>query len=198
VDSSAEMLAAAQPRAVPGKLAFERADAAHWAPPQPVDLWLSNATFQWLDDHDALLRHAAAHLAPGGAVAVQMPGNFDAPSHRMLAATRADGPWAERLAGMERGTEVHDPSWYVLALSRHGFVDVDAWETTYIHMLSGADPVLEWMKGTALRPVLARLTEAERPRFLDALAARLRDAYPAHSCGTLLPFRRIFFVATRA
>lgn len=197
LDSSAEMLASAKPREVAGRLTFEQADAATWQAPVPVDLVVSNALAQWLDDHPRLLARWCASVAEGGAIAVQMPGNFDAPSHRLLAEARADGPWAERLAGMERGHAVQTPAWYAEQLALHGFTHVDAWETTYIHVLQGPDAVLEWIKGTALRPVLARLLPQEQPQFLSQLGARLREAYPARSCGTLFPFRRIFFVGGR-
>ena len=194
VDSSAEMLAAAAPRAAPGALTFAQGDAAAWTSAEPVDLVISNALAQWLDDHRGLLARWCGAVAQGGAIAVQMPGNFDAPSHRLLAQARADGPWAERLAGMERGNAVQEPAWYAEQLAAHGFTHVDVWETTYVHVLQGPDAVLEWIKGTALRPVLARLTPQEQPRFLAQLGARLREAYPARPCGVLFPFRRIFLV----
>lgn len=198
VDSSVEMLTAAVKRTVPVHLLFKMGDAATWKPEAPVDLVVSNALMQWLDDHDTLLDRWSAFVAPGGVMAVQMPGNFDAPSHTLLAEVRADGPWAETLAGMERGGAVHDPSWYAEKLASLGFEHVDAWETTYVHVLQGKDAVLEWIKGTALRPVLAKLSAGDRPLFLETLGARLREAYPQRPYGTLFPFRRIFFVAARA
>jgi trans-aconitate 2-methyltransferase len=74
---------------------------------------------------------------------------------------------------------------------------VDAWQTTYIHVLSGADPVLEWFKGTALRPILNALEPAVQSEFLQALGERLQAAYPAKNGVTLLPFPRLFLVASR-
>ena len=198
VDSSAEMLAAAAPRAIPGRLEFVQGDAATWSPARPLDLLFSNATFQWLDDHVDLLASCASALAPGGVLAVQMPGNFDAPSHRLLAEARGEGPWAGKLGGMERGTQVHTPVWYAEQLAALGFEAIDVWESTYVHVLPGDDAVLEWIKGTALRPILAKLSAVEQPEFLRLLAGKLRLVYPRGAAGTLFPFRRIFFVATRS
>lgn len=199
VDSSPEMLAAAGPRAIEGRLAFELGDAASWLAPEPFDLVISNATMHWLPDHDKLLPHVAGQLAPGGVLAVQMPGNFDAPSHRAIEDARLDGPWADReRAASGREPAIEPLTWYVQTLFGCGFAVVDAWETTYVHVLPGDDAVLEWIKGTALRPVLARMTADEKPVFLRVLAAKLRASYPAASYGTLLPFRRLFFVAQRA
>ena len=86
---------------------------------------------------------------------------------------------------------------YLDRLSRLGAA-VDAWETTYLHVLPGDDPVLEWVKGTALRPVLAQLDEAEAAEFLAEYGALLREAYPRRDYGTVLEFRRIFVVASFA
>jgi trans-aconitate 2-methyltransferase len=137
-------------------------------------------------------------LAPGGgALAVQVPANFDAPSHRLLEEVAAAGPWAPVLRARWRPNAEKPLSWYVEALWRLGF-EADAWSTTYAHVLPGPDPVLEWVAGTTLRPVLAALDDAQRGAFLDAYGARLRAAYPAGQGGTIFPFRRLFFVATRA
>jgi trans-aconitate 2-methyltransferase len=144
-------------------------------------------------DHPRLLGHLAA-VAP--AIAAQMPGNFDAPSHALLRQTAERGPWAAKLRDGWRPNSVLAPREYVERLAGLGY-DVDAWETTYQHVLRGEGAVLEWVKGTALPPVLALLDEAERREFLAAYGARLRDAYPPRPEGTLFPFRRIFFVAIR-
>jgi trans-aconitate 2-methyltransferase len=194
VDISEEMLAAAAARANE-RLRFERGDIATWNPESPVDLILSNAALHWVADHGPLLDRLVGALAPGGLLAVQMPANFDAASHVLMAETAADGPWAEKLEGKLRSS-VHALSWYAERLLDLGLI-VDAWETVYLHMLPGDDAVLAWVRGTALRPVLDALDEAERARFIAEYAARLRAAYPRGSYGTLFPFRRIFFVAKR-
>ncbi len=187
VDSSDEMLAAAAARAITGRLDFAKGDVGTWRG-GPFDLVFSNATFQWVPDHDRLLPHVRSMLAPGGVIAVQMPGNFDAPSHTILKELAAPQlrDW--------RPAPVQTPEWYVQRLWTLG-LDVDAWETTYLHILHGENAVLEWVKGTALRPVLAQLNPADREPFIEAYAARLREAYPATPRGTLFPFRRLFFVA---
>jgi trans-aconitate 2-methyltransferase len=131
-------------------------------------------------------------------LAVQMPRNFEAPSHALLRATAASGPWAERLAGALDWRPVAAPEWYYDLLAPHAAI-LDIWETVYLHVLDGDDPVLRWTRGTALRPLLQALDGAERAAFEAAYAARLRAAYPRHADGrTLLPFRRLFIVAQRA
>jgi trans-aconitate 2-methyltransferase len=194
VDSSADMLAKARKEA-PG-VAFQQADIADWSPSAPTDLLFSNATFHWLDDHAALLPRLAAQLTPGGALAIQMPCNRDSPSHLLMDSTAADGPWRAQLSQLRpvyRSVETTEAYYRILApVARQ----VDLWETTYLHVLEGDNPVVEWTKGTALRPYLDALEEPERGQFLAAYAKRIAAAYPKQPDGsTLLPFRRIFFVA---
>lgn len=191
VDNSAEMLAAARPRAVAGRVEFVDGDAAAWS--GRADLLFSNATLQWVADHDALIPRLAT-TAP--VVAMQMPSNFDAPSHVLLAETAREGPWAAKLAAGWRANCVKPLGWYVETLLALGF-DVDAWETVYQHVLPGDDPVLEWTKGTALRPVLKLLDAGERGAFESAYAAKLRKAYPKTGGRTVFPFKRIFIVGCR-
>jgi trans-aconitate 2-methyltransferase len=196
VDNSPEMLAAAKARAIPGRLQFEAGDAGRFRASSPVDVLVSNAALQWVPDHEHLLPQLAASVAPGGILAVQMPSNFDAPSHRLLYETATEKPWADKLAGVLRQPPVRPLSFYAEMLLRLGFV-VDAWETTYLHVLPGADPVIGWTRGTALRPVLDTLDPELADRFVARYADKLREAYPALAGDdlTLFPFRRIFFVA---
>jgi trans-aconitate 2-methyltransferase len=196
VDNSAEMLAKAQPLAIAGRVEFVRADVAAWSPAQPVDFLLSNAALHWLADHDALLRRLAGWLEPGGTLAVQMPNRFDGPVQQAIDATAADPRWAVQLkgVGLHRGS-VQPVEWYVRSLQDLGFV-VNAWETAYIHVLTGEDPVLEWFQGTGLRPLLARLNNATADQFRSQLAARLSALYPPRKGTTLFPMPRLFFVAT--
>ena len=193
VDSSAEMLAGAP--AGPG-LAFRQGLIEDWEPAAPVDVLVSNAALQWVPDHPALLPRLVGALAPGGWLALQVPGNWDAPSHALLAELRDSPRWRSRLADAGRGPgqAPPGPAGYVRLLAGLGCA-VDAWETTYAQVLSGPDPVLEWVRGTALRPVLARLSAAEAAEFEAEYGALLREAYPAEPWGTLLPFRRVFAVA---
>ena len=197
VDRSPEMVASAGPRTIPGRLRFARGDVRDWRPDGPVDVLVSNATLQWVPGHARLLRGWIDSLAPGGWLAFQVPGNDRAPSHAILDELRSAQRWCDRLAAAAPGPRVLEPGEYLARLEDRGCM-VDAWETTYQHVLPGADAVLEWVKGSALRPVMSSLDGAEQEEFLSAYAARLRDAYPARPFGTVMPFRRIFVVARRA
>jgi trans-aconitate 2-methyltransferase len=194
------MIEAARTVGVAGRLTFTAGDLSAWTPDEPLDVLVSNATLQWVPDHVHLLNRFLGWLAPGGWLAFQVPGNFLAPSHRLLAELRRSPRWAPLVGeGAERHLAVEDPAGYAGALlDDHPDLHVDAWETTYLHLLTGPDPVLEWVKGTGLRPVLALLDGAERTDFLAQYAALLRKAYPARVDGvTPFPFRRIFVVAHR-
>lgn len=134
-------------------------------------------------------------LRPGGALALQMPRNFAAPSHALMRDTAASGAWADRLSGVLRSEPVGAPSDYFEILNGHATV-LDIWESEYLHVLEGNDPVLKWIKGTALRPVIEALPEAAFSAFEAAFAKRLRQAYPRRDDGsTLFAFRRLFIVA---
>jgi trans-aconitate 2-methyltransferase len=195
IDISPQMLASSGTYVRPGRLAFEQADIADFD--RQADLLFSNAALQWLRDHERLVPRLASLLKPAGVLAVQMPNNFDEPSHRLLEETARNGPWARRLSAW-RNFEVWPLERYVDLLLGLG-LEVDAWETTYYFVLQGADPVLEWVKGTSLQPVLALLDgDDERHAFLEEYKSRLASAYPSHDYGTVYPFRRCFFVASRA
>jgi trans-aconitate 2-methyltransferase len=196
VDSSAEMVAEAALRTIPGRLRFTLGDLREWRPDAPVDVVVSNAALQWVPGHVALLGDLVVSLAPGGWLAFQVPGNDRAPSHVLLDGLREAPRWRDRLRGAAPGPRVMEPAEYLAALTGMGCA-VDAWETTYLHVLPGADPVLEWVKGTALRPVLTNLDAGGQAEFLAEYAVRLREAYPAQPFGTVLPFRRLFVVAQR-
>jgi trans-aconitate 2-methyltransferase len=135
-------------------------------------------------------------LRPGGWLAIQIPGNGDAPSHAILRELANNPPYAEYAKDTSLRPDVPGPAEYVDALSAEGCV-VDAWETTYFHLLSGDNAVLEWVKGTGARPVLQSLPDDVRPAFEAEYGARLAEAYPQKEYGTLLPFRRIFAVARK-
>lgn len=198
VDNSAEMIESARVHAIPGRLEFVDADLRGWQPGSPVDVLLSNATLQWVADHLDLLPHLVAMLGPAGWLAFQVPANFAAPSHTLLTELRNSPRWRGKVGdGASRTAAVHEPATYLAALAESG-LDVDAWETTYLHVLQGDDPVLEWTKGTALRPVFAELDDADRDAFVTEYGAALRAAYPRQTFGTVFPFRRVFVVAHRA
>ncbi|MCX4973812.1 trans-aconitate 2-methyltransferase [Streptomyces sp. NBC_00554] len=200
-DNSPEMLARAEPLAGPtsggGRLDFAPGDARTWTPSDPYDLIISNATLQWVPGHTDSFPAWVRGLAPGGTFAFQVPGNFDAPSHRLMRELAHSARWKDRLADALRHDDaVHTPAAYLGHLTALG-CETDVWETTYLHLLDGEDPVLDWVKGTGLRPVLTELG-ADAGAFVDEYRAALREAYPATEHGTMFPFRRIFAVARRA
>jgi len=190
VDSSAEMVAAA--REVAG-LVVEEGDLRTWEPARPVDVLVANAALQWVPGHLDLLPRLVSLLAPGGWLALQVPGNFDEPSHTLRRELAAREPYAGHLAGVAEPA-AHDPATYLRALQGLGCT-VDAWETTYLHVLHGDDPVFTWVSGTGARPTLQALPDDLRPNFEEELKRRLREAYPDDGHGVVLPFRRVFAVA---
>lgn len=192
VDSSPEMVAKAESAGIQD-VSFQVGDVRDWRPPAPVDVLVSNATLQWLPDHLELLPLLYRQVASGGWFAVQVPGNFDEPSHVLRRELEAEPPYAEHTGGLDRPGS-HDPQVYLQALTALG-AEVDAWETTYLHVLHGVDPVFTWVSATSARPVLQALPDDLRERFADEFRARLRVAYPDRLGGVILPFRRVFFVA---
>ncbi|MEU0288274.1 trans-aconitate 2-methyltransferase [Streptomyces sp. NPDC006147] len=182
-----------------GRLDFAHADVRTWTPREPYDLIVSNATLQWIPGHVRRFGAWIDGLAPGGTFAFQVPGNFDAPSHVLMRDLAASPRWRDRLTGVLRHEDaVLRPEEYLAHLADLGCA-VDAWETTYVHLLTGQDPVLDWVKGTGLRPVLTALADepGARDAFLDEYRTALRDAYPATAHGTPFPFRRVFAVAVK-
>lgn len=195
VDSSPEMIRRAQAYAIAGKCEFVRADVRAWRSDAQVDVLVSNAMLQWVPGHLELLAGWAAGLRPGGWLAIQVPANFDAPSHALMREIATSPRWRAALAGVLRHADaVETPATYLEVLARAGWT-VDAWQTTYLHLLSGDDAVLDWVRGTGLRPVLDALTADEAHEFVTAYAARLRAAYPRTEHGTVFPFTRTFVVA---
>jgi trans-aconitate 2-methyltransferase len=199
VDSSPEMLAAAAQYAVSGRVEFALGDVRAWRPDGPVDVIVTNAVLHWVPAHDRLLAAWAGDLAPGGWLACQVPGNFRAPTHALLADLCHSPRWAGRVADAAPDPDaVLDPAGYLEVLSAAGLI-ADVWETTYLHVLTGADPVLGWVRSTVLRPVLGLLDEEDAAEFTVEYAAALRAAYPPRPDGTtVLPFRRVFAVGRRA
>jgi trans-aconitate 2-methyltransferase len=189
IDSSPEMIARAPQGAAFAVGAAQDFDATG------TDVLISNAMLQWVPDHEPLLRRWAGQLNPDGWLAFQVPANFTAPSHRLMRELAESPTWHDRLDGVLRHARpVAEPVEYLELLTGLG-LSVDAWQTEYQHVLQGPDPVLDWVRGTGLRPVLAALTAAEAERFSTDYAAALREAYPARSYGTAFGFRRTFVVA---
>lgn len=199
VDEDEAMVARARRDLADDAVTVVRADAATWSPPAPVDVLFSNAALHWLDDHDTLLPRLLGHVRGGGALAVQMPRNHGAPSHRLLADVVRGGPWSEVLTPLLREAPVDGPEAYHRLLAPHA-ESVDAWSTTYVHPVTadedGHHPVAAWLRGSTLRPLLARLDGDVTARFLGALDEALAVAYPVDATGTaLLGFTRVFVVA---
>jgi trans-aconitate 2-methyltransferase len=198
IDSSAEMIEAARtlPADSDQRLSFVQGDVRDWKPDGGVDVIVSNAVLQWVPDQLAVLARWAGFLPAGGWLAFQIPGNFDQPSHLALRELASAGRWRSLLANVQLNRQAADPAEYLDLLTSAGF-EVDAWETTYLHVLHGQDPVLDWYQGTGLRPVLAALRPDQAAEFLDEYRARMNEAYPPAPYGTVFPFRRVFVVAVR-
>jgi trans-aconitate 2-methyltransferase len=199
VDSSSDMIDIAAANVVAGHLDFVRADLREWRPDGPVDVVVSNALLQWVPGHLDLIGEIAGWLAPGGAFAFQVPDNFTQSSHTIIRELRLSEKWRDRLGeGADRTVAVERPATYLAALADAG-LSPDVWQTNYLHVLHGEDAVLEWIKGTALRPVLDLLAgdEVATSQFLTECGALLREAYPAGPQGTVFEFRRTFAVGHR-
>lgn len=195
VDESEPMLAQAR-QALPA-VRWQRRSIAGWTAAPPVGLLFSNAALHWLPDHAALFPHLARQVAPGGTLAVQVPRNFEAPSHTAIAEAVRAGPWHADLEPLLAPPPVAAPAFYYEALLPYADT-LDLWETEYLQVLQGPDAVKEWTKGTWLKQFLDRLQGAERDAFEADYAARVAKAYPRRSDGsTLFPFRRLFIVMRR-
>lgn len=195
LDSSDDMLGDARQR-LPN-ITFELADIGVWKPAQRYDVILANASLQWVPNHAELYPRLVSQLNPGGSLAVQTPDNLEEPAHRLARDIAANGPWADKIASVKH-PDRHPAAYYFELLQPHA-AEVDVWRTTYHHPLAGGHAaVVEWFKGSALRPYLQKLDESEQKAFLDAYLKAISQAYPALADGSvLLPFPRLFVVATR-
>lgn len=192
VDSSAEMIATAQERG--DGATYDVADLRDWlGTGECADLVVTNATLQWVPDHLDLLPRLVERVAPGGWLAIGVPANFDAPSHVLREQLAAEEPYAAHLQDVA-SPNAPGAAGYLEVLMGLG-CRVEAWETTYLHVLRGPDPVFAWISGTGARPTLQALPEHLRATFTEELKARLRTAYPSGPAGVVLPFRRAFAVA---
>ena len=179
------------------RLTFTVGDMREWRPAEPVDVLVSNATLQWVPGHLDLLPRLVDAVRPGGWFAFQVPGNFGDRTHTAMDDVATSPRWSQRFAGRERAQPaVETPARYLEQLAGLGCT-VDAWETTYLHVLTGPDAVVRWVSGTGLRPYLQVLDDDEREDFLADYRAAVAEAYPERPWGTVLPFRRIFVVAQR-
>jgi trans-aconitate 2-methyltransferase len=195
LDSSPEMIAQAKASGV--KAMFELGDVSAWSPQTPLDVVYSNATLQWISDHNTLLPRLMSAVAKDGVFAFQVPCNFGEPSHTLLYELAENGPWAQKLENRRDRAAVLKPDTYFDILEPLS-QSLDIWETTYTQVLSGEDAVFIWMSGTGLRPFSSVLEGEERETFLTEYKRRLARAYPTRASGkTLYPFQRLFCVARR-
>ncbi len=192
VDSSPAMIEHAQ-RHAGERLRFVVGDLREWRPTEPVDVIVSNAAMQWVPRHREIVPRLVGALAPGGWLGIQVPGNFDQPSHRLLHDLSYQPPYAEWTREVKRPS-AFGPEIYLDDLARLG-CRVQAWETTYLHVLSGPDPVFRWISATGAREVLGALPQALRQEFETAYKRRLRQSYPPQPYGTVLAYRRVFALA---
>ena len=195
LDSSPEMIKQAAEFASQ-RVSFQVQDLRDWRPAAPVDVIISNATLQWVQGHRGLLPDLVNALSQDGWLAFQVPGNFGEPSHLLLRQLAADARYAPMLTEVTWPSSA-DAASYLADLAGLG-CSVDAWETTYLHVLTGPHPVFRWISGTGARPVLQALPDDLRAQFIAEYQELLTAAYPARAHGTLLPFRRIFVVARGA
>ena len=201
VDNSAEMLDAARTLDTEGRVEWVDGDLADWdiaslgAGP---DVIITNAALQWVPGHLPIIEKWLSALTPGGWFAMQVPGNFDAPTHALMRETAVEHPRSGELEAASTRYGAGDPATYLRIISAHGFA-VDAWETTYIHVLDpegeSDNPVLDWVTGTGLKPMLDVLDDGEeQEEFIATYAEKVKEAYPRTPAGVLLPFRRVFAV----
>lgn len=202
LDSSQEMIEQARSTQQLPNLSFQSADATQWMPEADTDVLVSNAMLQWIPEHRELLATWLEALAPGAWFASQVPGNFGSPSHALMRQLAGSARWAPQLEGVLRQDDaVGEPADYLKIMVEAGF-EPDVWETTYEQVLTGEDPVLEWVRGTALRPILAKLSAADSLEFEEEYSRLVAQAYPAFADAggerqTLFPFRRIFMVGRK-
>ena len=196
-DNSEAMLASARERLPQAR--FELSDIATWAPQdQAPDLIYANAALQWVPDHEQLIPRLFAALAPGGVLAIQMPDNREEPTHRLMRAVAAEAPWAEPIGNADRLRTLLLPLGGYYDLLAPAAAKVDVWHTIYQHPMADAAAIVEWVRGTGLKPFVDRLPADLRASYLAEYERRVNEAYPARTGGKrLLAFPRMFIVAQR-
>lgn len=194
IDSSAAMVDAARGKG--SRVTFRQGDVSSWQSEAPAALIFSNSTLQWLPDHRSLIPRLLGCLSPGGIFALQMPTNFDSPAHALMRDTAMEQPWRHKLAGTLRVNPTLPIDVYYNLVAPRASAPIDLWETNYVNILTGDNPVVEWLMGTGLRPILAHLEGLELDAFLASFSAKLARAYPKQPDGrTLFPQSRLFLVA---
>lgn len=198
LDSSGEMLVEARKSPNPETITWTQGDITEWSAQPKAALVFANASLQWVEDHASLFPRLLENIAPGGVLAVQMPLTSDAPYQLCIRSVITSPKWKNKLKGVEPHIDAHAASYYYELLHRH-CTTIDLWQTNYHHVLTGTDPVVNWMSGTGLRPILTQLNDKDRLEFLADYAAETRHHYAPQSDGkTLFTMRRLFILATHA
>lgn len=195
IDNSADMVDRAIRDNTDARANYDIADVAEWTPHRPIDLFISNATFQWVPTQFDVIERLLGHLSESGTFAIQVPTSTDSPTLTILAELADSEPYADALRDIRRLPRL-DALDYLTFFADRGY-HVNAWETRYLHVLEGPDPVYDWISGTGARPFLQALSGDLRDQFVADLKQRLAEAYPRRDWGTVLPFRRTFAVATK-
>lgn len=194
LDSSEPMLDQARRSGITAQ--WHSGDIPSWTPKHRYDVIFTNATIQWIEDQETLLPRLMSHLEPGGVLAFQVPTNFNEPSHRLMRDVAAEGPWAAKLKDV-RNLVLGTAQGYYDMLEPHA-ASLDIWESEYLQVFTGENPVYRWVSGSGLRPFVNALAGAEREDFVADYKRRLAAAYPMRASGkTLFPFKRLFVVARR-
>jgi trans-aconitate 2-methyltransferase len=195
-DNSDAMLASARERLPQAR--FELSDIATWRPESPPDLIYANAALQWVPDHEILIPSLFAALAPGGVLAIQMPDNRQEPTHRLMREVAGEAPWAHAIGNAEKlRTDLLGIEGYYDLLAADA-EKVDVWRTAYQHPMASAAAIVEWVRGTGLKPFVDRLTPELQASYLAEYERRIATAYPPRADGRLLlAFPRMFIVAKR-
>jgi trans-aconitate 2-methyltransferase len=195
IDSSARMLAEAR-RRLPG-VEFEQVDITQWRPEQPPDLIFANGALEWVPDHEALFPRLIAQLSEGGTLAVQMPDTTQEPTHALMRLIAADGPWSDRLVPIAKTRAVIAPYTDYYNWLRPHAASLDIWQTTYVHPLASVDAVVDWFRGSALRPFLAPLSPDEQDEFLGRYRRELAESYGVEMDGRVLFLYPGLFILAR-
>ncbi len=196
LDSSEKMIAKAREAYPDGEWVL--GDIGHWSAEEPYDLVFSNAALQWIPDHASLVQNLIDQVAPGGAMAFQIPRHVESPLRGAILETSRDPAWSERMDEAREALTMESPAYYYDALA--GAADsLDIWQTEYDHVMDGTQEIIDWISSTGLRPFLAALdNDAEERRFVAKVSERVREEYPRRADGKVIfPFNRLFVVAYR-
>lgn len=196
VDNSREMIDAAQ--AEEPEASWTVSSIEEWCPERSFDVVFSNATLQWLADHGNLVERLFGYVAPGGALAFQIPSADFALVYSLMREAALGGPWASRMADALDTFTMEAPGFYYDLLASTAR-SVDMWTTRYYHVLDSPDAVVDWIASTGLRPFLDVLeSEDERQLFVERLRELVGQSYSPQGNGRVLfPFERLFVVAYR-